>query len=92
MYLLKWQFQPEHQSRSWASTIRTQRRDIELLLQDSPSLRREVAAFVEKAYPHARSEAIEETGALTSDAFPAVCPWTATQVLDLTWLPEEIIL
>ena len=38
-HLLKWRYQPEHRSRSWRTTITTQRREIEALLADSPSLR-----------------------------------------------------
>ena len=90
MHLLKWQFQPEHQSRSWANTIRTQRREIDLELEDSPSLRREVPEMIGKAYPRARSAAIEETGALSSSAFPATCPWSVEQILDAEWLPTEV--
>ena len=29
-HLLKWEYQPELRSRSWRSTIRTQRREIEI--------------------------------------------------------------
>ncbi|MHC5833638.1 MAG: DUF29 domain-containing protein, partial [Nostoc sp.] len=38
-HLLEWQFQPEKRSNSWFSTIREQRVQIKLLLQDSPSLK-----------------------------------------------------
>ena len=37
-HLLKWQFQPTHRSKSWRITIRGQRREIRLLLEDNPSL------------------------------------------------------
>jgi hypothetical protein len=41
IHLLKWHYQPEGrvQGHSWRSTIRTQRLELRLLLQDSPSLR-----------------------------------------------------
>ncbi len=35
-HLLKWQFQPDKRSNSWLGTIREQRVQIRLLLQDSP--------------------------------------------------------
>jgi len=39
-HILKWQFQPDKRSNSWLGTIRDQRVQIKLLLQDSPSLLR----------------------------------------------------
>jgi hypothetical protein len=36
-HLLKWQFQAEKRTSSWLSTIREQRVQIRLLLEDSPS-------------------------------------------------------
>src|SRR6266849_1972761 len=38
MHLLKWRYQPSEHSRSWRSTIRTQRRELRRLLQQNPSL------------------------------------------------------
>lgn len=38
-HLLKWQFQPEKRSNSWLGTIREQRVQIKLLLQNSSSLK-----------------------------------------------------
>src|SRR5487761_1403224 len=39
MHLLKWRFQPSARSAGWLGTIREQRLQIELILEDSPSLR-----------------------------------------------------
>ena len=36
-HLLKWQFQPERQGTSWRRTIAEQRRQIPLVLSDSPN-------------------------------------------------------
>lgn len=83
-HLLKWQFQPEQQSRSWRVTIRTQRRDIEDVLQDNPSLRPYATTELERAYQRGREDAEEETGLLH---LPAACPWTIEQVLDLEFWP-----
>ncbi len=49
MHLLKWRHQPDQRGGSWDSTIRTQRREIEKLLNDSPSLRAAVAEALGKA-------------------------------------------
>jgi len=77
-HLLKWHFQPERRSRSWQSTIRTQRREIETLLEDSPTLRQTLPEVVAKAYAAARQEAEAETGLLH---LPQDSPFTADQAL-----------
>lgn len=87
MHLLKWQFEPENRSKSWTNTIRHQRTEIELLLEDSPSLRRELSERATMAYPRALSAASEETG-LSATLFPAENPYTAEQILNETFLPE----
>lgn len=86
MHLLKWQFQPSKRSGSWRSTLRTQRQEISALLEQSPSLRRQVAAMVGKTYPVAVELAGDETN-LPFDAFPRDCPYTAEQALDPDFLP-----
>ena len=91
MHLLKWQYQPtphgRAQPRSWLNTITTQRQKLELLLADSPSLRREVAERLIYAYPRARVRASRETD-LALATFPANCPYTAAQVLNDAFFPE----
>ena len=61
-HLLKWQFQPLHRSRSWQSTIKVQRWQIERLLSESPSLRRELAGLSRDEYVTAREQAAAQTG------------------------------
>lgn len=87
MHLLKWQFQADHRSRSWRNTITVQRWDLEAVLEDNPSLRRELPACIAKAYPRARREAIQETGLLRSP-WSDHCPWTIELILDEAWLPD----
>jgi ribosomal protein L29 len=86
-HLLKWRMQLEMQSTSWSGTIREQRRKIEELLSESPSLRPSVPEMLPPAYADAREDAIEETG-LPETAFPEACPFTAEEVLSRTFLPE----
>jgi hypothetical protein len=86
-HLLKWQFQPEKRSPSWSGTIREQRRQIEKLLRESPSLRSTVPEMLAEAYSDAREDAAEETG-LGQDVFPVHCPFTAEEVLARGFLPE----
>jgi Domain of unknown function DUF29 len=87
-YLLKWQLQPERQSRSWSATIREQRRKVEELLSESPSLRPAILEILPVAYADAREDAAEESG-LAETAFPEACPFTPDEVLSRTFLPER---
>ena len=88
VHLLKWQCQPQRQSRSWSVTIITQRNDIRLLLRESPSLKHTLAEKLKQSYPKARMEAAEETGLLLSE-FPQVNPFTLEQILDENFWPEQ---
>jgi hypothetical protein len=86
MHLLKWAYQPEQRSGSWDSTIRTQRADVRQLLEDSPTLRREVPAIIAERYEMARRNAAAETG-LPLAKFPTDCPFAVAKVLAEEWLP-----
>jgi hypothetical protein len=87
MHLLKWQYQPNYPIKtSWQNTINTQRDDIALILEDSPSLRGRLVESMEKAYPMSVREASQESG-LPKATFPAECPWTIEQLLDFDYLP-----
>jgi len=87
LHLLKWRYQPDKQSPGWQSTIVTQRAELERLLEDSPSLRRTVAASAAKIYPDAVEAACLET-ALPPSTFPRECPFSGDQILDRKFLPE----
>jgi hypothetical protein len=78
-HLLKWNFQPAYRSRSWKSTIRTQRREIVAILDDNPSLRQTLPVVMATAYPAARTEAAEETGLLD---LPETLPFDVSQMLE----------
>ena len=77
-HLLKWHYQPEHRSRSWQSTIRTQRQEIEDLLADNPSLKSKLPELFLVAYPRARADALDETGLLE---LPQTSPFSVEQAL-----------
>ncbi len=87
-HLLKWQAQPGLRGPSWQRTLREQRRQAEKLLKESPSLRPQVAELIDAAYLDALTDALDETG-LRPQAFPISCPFTAEQILDLGYLPED---
>jgi len=86
MHLLKWQFQPERQSRSWSFTIKEQRLRLTELLSLNPSLKSKIADAQIKAYRYALFAAAEETG-LDRAGFPAECPWTFEQIMDEQFWP-----
>jgi hypothetical protein len=88
MNLLNFRYQQRRHTNSWRRTIRTQRRNIEIVFQSSPSLRRFVPEAIAYAYPRARKDAATETG-LPLASFPTTCPWTVEEILDEDWLPAE---
>jgi Domain of unknown function DUF29 len=73
---------------SWLRRIRNSRDGIELVLGDSPSLRRELPGCLAWAYPKARRAAAEETR-LPLTTFPEQCPWNLDQLQDDDFLPER---
>lgn len=89
VHLLKHQFQSAKRSRSWLSTIDEQRRQLGLVVRDSPSLLKSYAPTVfEDSYRYARRKASSETR-LNIDTFPEACPYTLEQTLDEDFLPER---
>jgi hypothetical protein len=85
-HLLKWQLQPAKRSRSWNSTIVTQRIEIEDDLKQSPSLKRRIRGGLADNYAKAVRRAIAEAE-LSPDLFPPDCPFTVEQILDPEFLP-----
>ena len=88
LHLLKWQGQPAKRGASWRKSLRTQRRHIKDLLQESPSLRRLVPELMNEAYPDAVKDAVDETG-LPAEHFPSVCPYAPDDVLNEDHLPKD---
>ncbi|SJM91286.1 conserved hypothetical protein [Crenothrix polyspora] len=85
-HLLKWQFQPERQGRSWQITIRNQRKAIQLHLKQVPSLKTRLndTEWLEIVWGDAIYQASKETG---FDNFPETCPWLINEILSEAWLP-----
>jgi hypothetical protein len=73
---------------SWQSTLREQRRQAAKLLKESPSLRPQLPALIDEAYPDALADALDETG-LPRQNFPPDSPFTVAQVLDAAYVPED---
>jgi hypothetical protein len=87
VHLLKWRHQPTKRSRSWRSTIVMQRQEIADLLEQSPSLRRKLSASLAATYRAAVERAVAQTK-LEETTLDPLCPFTLTQILDPTFLPD----
>ena len=85
-HLLKWEYQPERRCASWRLTINEQRRQLALILEDSPSLNVRMPEFLARAYRNGQRAALDETGFLQSP-FPADCPYDLNQILDEQFWP-----
>lgn len=85
-HLLKWEFQPENQSKSWLATIREQRRKIRKLLEDNPSLKPYLPQACNDAYEDGLDLVIRETP-LEYQQLPQVCPYSIDRVLANDFLP-----
>jgi len=88
LHLLKWRYQTTRRGRSWQRTIWTQRTRLVRLLRVSPSLRRQVEPMLAEQYAEIRKQTVRETG-LPLATFPEACPWTAAQILDEDFWPQE---
>jgi hypothetical protein len=84
---LKWQFQPERRTRSWAVTITRERANIEERESINPSLAAEVKRIADDVYAKAVREAIRDTD-LPRSAFPAECPYSLDFLRDHDAMPE----
>jgi Domain of unknown function DUF29 len=87
-HLLKWQAQPGLRGPSWRNTLIEQRRRVEKLLRESPSLRSHLQELVDEAYPDAVRDAVNESG-LRPQTFAADCPFAVEQILDPDYLPDD---
>jgi hypothetical protein len=85
-HLLKWQYQPDRRSNSWVSTVVTQRREIMLLLDESPSLRHDMDSSIEKAYRFARDQAAREMGVGKKISLES-CPYSFDQIVNEDFWP-----
>lgn len=87
LHLLKWAYQPQRRSDSWLDSITDARTQIELALEDSPSLQNYPAEQLSQSYQRARRQAAQQTE-LSVATFPQVCPFPLEQVLANGWLPD----
>lgn len=88
MHLLKWKYQPEKRSQSWLSIINEQRLQIELLLEQNPSLKPQIKLIIAKYYSKARKIASQETH-LNLSLFPSEIPFSTNLILESDFFPEN---
>ena len=86
LHLLKWQYQPQRRSDSWLDSITDARMQIQLAIEDSPSLRRHPSEQLDSCYQKAHRQASEQTG-LALSSFPERCPYDIKMILTNPWLP-----
>ncbi len=86
-HLLKWHYQPGLRSRSWSATIKEQRKMMDLLLKDNPSLHAHLGDLLQDAYEVAVLSAERQTG-LSESTFPASCPYSLAQITDDGFWPD----
>jgi hypothetical protein len=87
-HLLKWEYQAQRRCISWRVTVTTQRVEIPRHLAENPSLMAQTNDYIVLAYEDARALAATETG-LSRKIFPAMCPYTYEQMMDLDFWPGE---
>ncbi len=80
-YILKWDLQPDLRGKSWRSTIREQRRQIQKLIIKNPSLKPYLEEAMAEGYESALDLVVRETPLDYKD-LPQVCAYTITQVFD----------
>lgn len=80
-HLLQWELQPDRRSRSCFCSIREQRRAIERLLKQNPSLRTKAADALADGFETGVDLVLRETD-LPLRSLPAASPWTPEQALD----------
>jgi hypothetical protein len=85
-HLLKWCYQPDLRSRSWKSTLYVQRRDLQALFEDSPSLRTFAERVLPAAFVDGHQAAEQEMGLL--NMADDVCPWSLEQIMSIDFFPD----
>jgi hypothetical protein len=80
-HLLKWDYQPQKRSKSWKATIREQRRTVQRLIHQNPSLKPYLKEAIAYAYESGLDLVVRETP-LDYQDLPADCVYTPDQLFD----------
>lgn len=76
-----WESEREYNARGWEVTIFEQLDEIQMLLRDSPSLKRYLSEIFPGCYSKAKRDAIRKTG-LPAHTFPDISPFSFEQILE----------
>ncbi|MBW4463193.1 MAG: DUF29 domain-containing protein [Nodosilinea sp. WJT8-NPBG4] len=85
--LMFWESEKAQNRRGWRSTIIEQRSQLELLIEDSPSLKPMVEELFVEFYARARSQVLQKSD-LPSSCIPTLPPFSAEDALDTNFLPR----
>lgn len=87
-HLVKWDYQPDHRSRSWTLSIQEHRRRVARHLRKGPGLKSILSELLEDAYLDGRRHALDETN-LPIASVPETCPysWDEMMTRPIDW-PE----
>jgi hypothetical protein len=80
-HFLKWDYQPDRRSKSWKATIREQRRMIQKLMRQNPSLKPYLEEAIADAYESGLDLVVRETP-LDYQDLPKICTYTLEQLFD----------
>ncbi|PSR16909.1 DUF29 domain-containing protein [filamentous cyanobacterium CCP3] len=85
--LMFWELEKAQNSRGWRNTVIEQRGQLELLLDDSPSLKPMVQELFLESYARARTQVLQKSD-LPSDRIPTLPPFSADDALNPDFLPR----
>lgn len=80
-HFLKWDYQPDLRSKSWKATIREQRRTIQKLMKQNPSLKPYLEEAIADAYESGLDLVVRETP-LDYQDLPKNCTYILEQLFD----------
>jgi hypothetical protein len=83
-HFLKWDYQPEKRSKSWKATIREQRRTLQKLIRQNPSLKSYIEDAIADAYESGLDLVVRETP-LDYPDLPKHCPYTQAEIFDVNF-------
>lgn len=89
-HLLKikyWQAEKANNARGWRQTIVEQRRQIEYLLEESPSLKGLLTEIFSECYVNARKD-IQKKYELDAEIFPSEPEFSLEDILNSDYIPE----
>ncbi len=85
--LMFWESEKPQNARGWCNTVIEQRNQVDLILEDSPSLKPWLTESFVESYAKARQQTLQKYG-LPGDRFPTQPPFSLEDVLNANWLPE----